>query len=200
MTTGPDHDAADHQVAMDRHAATARGHLRAGHHDREQAITVLKAAFVQGRLTQDELEARAAEAYAAKTYADLALLTADLPAPADLLALTADLPAPAAHPAVPGPKPASTPARTLGKAARRAGVCLLTAVALTEAAFLTQNGFLLVLAFFAFMAASGFIGYGVIDARQERRSRAQLPPRPDHHDHRFHDGRPSRAPWSSRAF
>src|SRR5215467_1811608 len=57
-----------------------RGHFRASHADREQAIGTLKAAFVQGRLGKDELNARVGQALAARTYADLAKLTADLPA------------------------------------------------------------------------------------------------------------------------
>src|SRR5207248_10675274 len=78
-----------------------RGHLRAAQADREQAITVLTAAYAQGRLTKDELEERAGRAFASRTYAELAALTADLPA---------------ANPAVMGsdtswPRP-STPART----------------------------------------------------------------------------------------
>jgi hypothetical protein len=154
VTTGPDHE-----------PAPARGHLRAAHADRERAITILKAAFVQGRLTKDELESRAARAFTAKTYADLATLTADIP-PAPATGSTA-------------PAPASTPARTLERAARRSGVCLLTTLALIAGAILTGNAFFLVLAFFAFIAASGFIGYGIIDARQERRSRDRMPSRPD---------------------
>ena len=39
----------------------------------------LQAAFVQGRLTQEELSARVEQTYAAKTYADLAVVIADLP-------------------------------------------------------------------------------------------------------------------------
>jgi hypothetical protein len=54
--------------------------LRACHADRDQAIGVLKAAFVQGRLDKDELNARVGQALTARTYADLATLTADLPA------------------------------------------------------------------------------------------------------------------------
>jgi len=50
----------------------ARGRLRASYTDREQMIDVLKAAFVQGRLTKDELDARIGQALAARTYADLA--------------------------------------------------------------------------------------------------------------------------------
>src|SRR5216110_986159 len=37
--------------------ATGRGRLRASHADREHVIAMLKAAFVQGRLTKDELDA-----------------------------------------------------------------------------------------------------------------------------------------------
>src|SRR6516165_1641097 len=61
-------------------AALGRGHLRACHADREQVIGTLKAAFVQGRLGKAELNARVGQALAARTYADLATLTADLPA------------------------------------------------------------------------------------------------------------------------
>ena len=55
------------------------GRLRTSRADREQVIDVLKAAFVQGRLDQDELDLRAGQALAARTYADLAALTADIP-------------------------------------------------------------------------------------------------------------------------
>src|SRR5215472_14958603 len=61
-------------------ATLGRSHLRASHADREQVIGVLKAAFVQGRLGKDELTVRVGQALAARTYADLATLTADLPA------------------------------------------------------------------------------------------------------------------------
>ena len=59
--------------------AGARGQLRASHADREQAIGVLQAAFVQGRLTKDEFSLRVGEVFASRTYADLAALTADIP-------------------------------------------------------------------------------------------------------------------------
>src|SRR5579864_546096 len=62
----------------DEMAAGGRGHVRASHTDRERAVETLKAAFVQGRLTKDELEARTGRALNARTYADLAALTADL--------------------------------------------------------------------------------------------------------------------------
>ena len=57
--------------------AADRGHLRASHADREQVIATLKAAFVQGRLNKDELDARAGQTFAARTYAELAAITAD---------------------------------------------------------------------------------------------------------------------------
>ena len=50
----------------------ARGRLRASYTDREQMIDVLKAAFVQGRLTKDEFDARIGQALAARTHTDLA--------------------------------------------------------------------------------------------------------------------------------
>jgi hypothetical protein len=47
--------------------------------DRERTVGALRAGFAEGRLTQDELDERVAQAYAARTYADLWALTADLP-------------------------------------------------------------------------------------------------------------------------
>jgi DUF1707 SHOCT-like domain len=156
----------------DGKGAAARGPLRAAHADREQVIAVLKAAFVQGRLTKDELEARAGQAFAAKTYAELATLTADIPV------ISVDLPAvPVGGPGAGSAalRPATTPARTLGLAARRSGIWLLVTVTLVEAAFATGSSFFLVLAFIAFMAVSCFLGHGIFDARRETRSRGQRP-------------------------
>jgi Domain of unknown function (DUF1707) len=56
------------------------GRLRASHADREQVIDTLKDAFVQGRLDKGELDARVGRAFASRTYAELAVLTADIPA------------------------------------------------------------------------------------------------------------------------
>ena len=150
MSTGPDERA-------------GRGHLRAGHDDRERVIAELKVAFVQGRLDQDELEERTAGAVASRTYAELAALTADIPAPVPVTASAA------------GP---SSPGRTLARAAKRAAICLLIAVALMEAAFLTENFLLIVMATFAALGTAGFLGYGILDAWQERRTRDRLIPGP----------------------
>jgi hypothetical protein len=59
--------------------AGALGQLRTSRVDREQAIDVLKAAFVAGRLTKDEFDLRVGRVLASRTYADLAALTADVP-------------------------------------------------------------------------------------------------------------------------
>jgi Domain of unknown function (DUF1707) len=56
-----------------------RGGLRASDADREQVIGTLKAAFVQGRLTEDEFAARVDRVYASRTYAELAEVIADIP-------------------------------------------------------------------------------------------------------------------------
>ncbi len=73
MTTGP----GDPTPAAPDGYGYAR--LRASRADRERAIGTLKAAFVQGRLTKDELDERVGRALVPLTYAELAALTGDLP-------------------------------------------------------------------------------------------------------------------------
>ena len=63
----------------DETTAGSGGHLRASHADRDRVIDGLKAAFVEGRLEQDEFAQRISRALASRTYADLGALTADLP-------------------------------------------------------------------------------------------------------------------------
>ncbi len=48
--------------------------------DRERTMDVVKAAFMEGRLTKGEFDERTARVLAARTYADLNALVADLPA------------------------------------------------------------------------------------------------------------------------
>jgi len=153
-------------------AAAGGDLLRAGHADREQVIEALKTAFVYGRLTRDELDARAGQALAARTYADLATLTADIP------------PAPAAT----GPErlPARTRRRPLARAAAKSGICLTVAVAAMWAVFLADPGTLapippslcFLVAIYAMIAAACIMGFGVATSREQRSSRRQLPPRP----------------------
>jgi hypothetical protein len=156
-------------------AAAGGDRLRAGHAHREQVIETLKDAFVYGRLTKDELDARASQALAARTCADLAALTADIPAGS----VAAGPPRPAA--------PARR--RPLAKAAAGSGSCLIIAAAAGRVAFLVDPGArstpyqdwaapMMLLAFLAVVAALGVLGYGVAASWQLRRSRGQLPPGP----------------------
>ncbi len=66
----------------DEMAAGAAGHgrLRVSRADREQVIDTLKVAFVQGLLAKDEFDLRVGQTFASQTYAELAAVTADLPA------------------------------------------------------------------------------------------------------------------------
>jgi hypothetical protein len=61
--------------------APDHGRLRASDADREQVIDALKVAFVQGRLTKDELDTRAGWTFASRTYAELTAITVDIAAP-----------------------------------------------------------------------------------------------------------------------
>jgi hypothetical protein len=56
------------------------GELRASHTDRDAVVEVLRVAAGDGRLTSDELDERLELALTARTYSELAALTADLPA------------------------------------------------------------------------------------------------------------------------
>lgn len=60
-------------------SAAEHGRMRACDADRERTADLLRAAFVEGRLNQDELDQRLGQAYSARTYADLATQTSDLP-------------------------------------------------------------------------------------------------------------------------
>ena len=54
--------------------------LRASHEDRDRVVESLRVAAGDGRLTAEELDARLEAALSAKTFGELAALTADLPA------------------------------------------------------------------------------------------------------------------------
>ena len=61
-------------------ATVAGGELRASHADRDQVVELLRVAAGDGRLSAEELDDRLERALTARTYAELAPLTADLPA------------------------------------------------------------------------------------------------------------------------
>jgi hypothetical protein len=56
------------------------GELRASHEDRDKVVELLRTAAGDGRLTAEELDQRLDAALTARTYAELASLTTDLPA------------------------------------------------------------------------------------------------------------------------
>jgi hypothetical protein len=159
-------------------AAAGRDRLRAGHADREQVIEALKNAFVHGRLTKNELDTRAGQALAARTYADLAALTTDIPA--EPVAVQAASPRP----------PAPARRRPLVRAAAGSGGCLVVAFAAMQVAQRADPGNTpgtlpgsLALPSFLAANAAVFVAvfimiYGVVIAVAQRRSRRQLPPRP----------------------
>jgi Domain of unknown function (DUF1707) len=157
VSTGPwGHRAAaarahNHLHASDHLRASSHGrafdHLRASDADREQVLEFLKTAFVQGRLTMDELDARAGQALVSRTYGELAALTADIPSGA-ARALPRPPAAPAGVPvAAPAPAAAGTPASA--KAAVWAA-CVIAALPAVWAAFLTFYGGFVILFLLAF--------------------------------------------------
>jgi hypothetical protein len=164
-------------------AGAGRGHLRAARADREHVIDLLKAAFVQGRLTKDELDARAGQALTARTYAQLAALTDDIPT---------------------GPQTARPPARQQNRQqqnrqqqnrqqqnrperahpVRNAAIGSVSCLTVGFLSFcygvsLDDHTTLvfLVVTLLALIAATGIMGYGIFGAVTARRSRRQLPPR-----------------------
>ena len=157
-------------------AAAGRDRLRAGHADREQAIETLKNAFVDGRLTRDELDARAGQALAARTCAELTALIADIPAS----------PAPA------GPlcPPAPVRRRPLARAVAKSGICLIIATAAIGVAWVVDPDSpgrhpyqswaapMAALAFCAIWTAVGIMTYAVFTLWDQKLPRSQLPPRP----------------------
>jgi hypothetical protein len=158
----------------DETTAAGRGHFLAADTDREHVVGTLKAAFVQGRLTKDELELRVGKAFISRTYAELAGITSDLPT-----GLTAVQPAR-------GPARARPP---VNGSARTAATIVATVMMLTAflwaAAFLTENNrivevtFLTTLADFSIIPMIGFVvAAQAIDARQQKRSggKGPMPP------------------------
>jgi Domain of unknown function (DUF1707)/Domain of unknown function (DUF4190) len=85
--------------------------MRAGDADRDRVIDVLRAAFAEGRLTDEELADRMAKTLVAKTYGDLAELVSDLLHPLEQL------------PAAPYTSPAEPAGEPLNRSAVASLVC-----------------------------------------------------------------------------
>jgi hypothetical protein len=138
-------------------------HLRASRADREQVIGVLKAAFVQERLTKDEFDLRVGQALTSRTYAELAALTADIPAGPI------------------GDQPPRTPVRVQARPPMsnpaKAGICVAIAVAAMAAMTVVYGGVALFLFVPFYFMALLVAGAQMLASRHEKRSRGQLPPR-----------------------
>jgi hypothetical protein len=139
-------------------------------------IEALKTAFVAGRLTKDEFAARMGQALSARTYDDLAALTADLPAGPAAAGLVPAVPAPALR-------------RPMASAAAVAGVFLVIAFAAMLGIVQLASGLdgpdpraswigaLLCLVIFSVATALSALGIGAVVSIEQRRSRRQLRPR-----------------------
>jgi len=145
VTTGPE----ERRTA----AASGRVHLRASQADREGVIDALKAAYVAGRLTEDEFEGRVGQAFAAPTQAALAAITADIPV-ASVAA-----------------QPSGMPDRVVA-----GGTGVIIAAAALGAAVLIGGSALILWA----ITMGGVLLFTVsllLAVRQERRTRGRRPPR-----------------------
>jgi len=161
----------------DHSAAPAGGRrgLRASHADREHVIEVLKDAFVRGRLDHGEFGARVSQALASRTYAELAALTADIPAGQ----------APRQPARVQNRMPQSHPVRN---GAIGVGVSVPVAAAAVLGAFTLdddQAGVALFMlgAFIILVVVPFIILATAITVSDRRRSRGQLPARPGQGGH-----------------
>lgn len=149
MATGP----GDQMAA----APDDYGRMRASRAEREQVIDTLKAAFVQGRLSKDELGERVARALVPVTYAELATLTDDLPAKLTPVA----------------PPRQGSLARAGVYVTIVAGLFLIAAVSNGNGNPLTVLGGML---FFSPIWLAALAGLLALHARLERRAGGQLPP------------------------
>jgi Domain of unknown function (DUF1707) len=151
-------------------ADSGRGRLRASDADREHVVGTLQAAYVHGLVTKDEFDARVSQAFASRTYAELALITADLPA-----GLAAAPP-----PLRPGPAKASPPAHANLTPGERAIMAtgLFAALALVVALLAGGGaGGLLALGGLGSAFVSAFlIGAQVRSSRRNTHSGGHLPP------------------------
>ena len=160
----------------------SRSRMRASHADREQVVDTLKEAFVQGRLTRDEFDSRVANALAARTYADLAPLSTDLPAAPAVARPPARRPAPAGRP-VPA-RPANNAVRNGARviAATTVLTAGLWAAALLSPAGSQALGGLVFAVTFIWFGVVLLAGSAMLESRSRKRSglnqQAAGPPRP----------------------
>jgi hypothetical protein len=150
-----------------------RGHLRASHADRDRVIGTLKTAYVQGMLDKDEFDLRVGQTLASRTYADLAALTADLPAGL----APARSPKPArAH----GGQPILRPGRVITAATALYGGAWAYELFLAPGGINNPSAGPLILGGFLVYFGVLIVCIGaILISRQDRRAAGQPPRRPD---------------------
>jgi Domain of unknown function (DUF1707) len=141
-------------------AAADRSGLRASHADREHVIDMLKVAFVHSRVTKDEFDARVGQAFTSRTYAELAAVTADIPA-----GQIADQP--------PG-KTVRAQARPPVSHAAKARRCVVIALAMMTMATFAPGGPALLLFAPLCLTALMVAAAQILASQHEKRSRGQL--------------------------
>ena len=147
-------------------AGGGRGRLRASHADREKVIELLKTAFVQDRLSKDELDTRVGQAFASQTYAELAAITADIPAE------------PAAA------RPLREPVRAKSQAPLAVSMVIamtmLTAGSWMGALFYQDEpwGMVVFIVTLTWLGIVILAGAVMLESRNQKRSTGQPPPRP----------------------
>ena len=106
--------------------------------DRERVVDILKTAFVHDTLTRDELTLRTGRALTARTYADLAAITAGL---------TLGTPRVVSRPAMQAPR------RRVSKKVVALSACAVVLPIILSIAFLSYYGGFLVMVLFSFIGA-----------------------------------------------
>lgn len=150
--------------------AGGRGHLRASFADREQVIEILKVAFVQGRFDRDEFGVRVDQAFASRTYAELAAITADLPG-------ELARPLPPAPARAQGRQPIWRPGRVAAAATVLYAGVWVYAIVFPRGVDSDTDGVLVFLAGFVYLVILA-ICVGQAAALREMRSGGQSPRRP----------------------
>jgi hypothetical protein len=148
------------------------GGLRASDADRDHAIDNLKTAFVHGRLDKDELDLRVGLALAARTQAELRVVTADLPDEVPRTSLPPGRSRPRRSP------PVKTAAATM-VVATDAGAFALSIAGAVPAVVIFAISFLALGMTGTAVVAALIRGLQLIEAHHARHSGGRLPPPPD---------------------
>ena len=135
-------------------AQAAVAGLRTSRADRERVIDLLKAAFVQGRLDQDEFDARVGQVLASRTHGELTSVTFDLPA--ELIG------------ALPRRPPARVPRRVSMNTAVTGGACMAALVNVGAMAAILSGSIVAVALFVVFTIIGTIVAIWAVVAAPSR--------------------------------